>query len=86
MYDSSKPVKKVGRDTPAVVTSRHSWSIQLPGLVAASTPSGNAMAQASSSARNTSSSDAGRRASSSCATGWPVVSDRPMSPRANAPR
>ena len=79
------PVKKVGSDTPAVTISRQSWSIQLPGLVAARTPSGMAMAQEKNSATKVNSSDAGSRAASSDVTGRPVDTDWPRSPCSSCP-
>jgi hypothetical protein len=78
-------VKKVGSDTPAVVTTRHSWSIQLPGRVAAITPSGSATAQASAGPAAPARATPAAAASSSCSTGCPVVSEVPKSPRSQAP-
>ena len=79
------PVKKVGSETPAVTLTRHRWSTQVPGRVAANTPIGIAITQARMSAVNVSSSEAGRRLARSVATGRPEVSDMPRSPRKSSP-
>ena len=73
-------MKKVGSDTPAVVTMRQAWSTSEPGRIAAAMPSGTAIATERNSASNVSSADAGSRVSSSVMTGWPVVSEVPRSP------
>ena len=62
-------MKKVGRLTPAVDTSRQRWSTQELGLGAAAMPSGTATATESASASRVSSIEAGNRVSNSCTTG-----------------
>jgi hypothetical protein len=77
-------VKNTGRDTPAVLMMRHTWSIHAPGRFAAAMPSGIAIATASRSPSKVSSAEAGNRVSSFSATGWPVLSEVPRSPRARS--
>src|SRR5712691_1668294 len=74
----------MGSETPAVVSILERWSTHEPGRVAERTPRGRATATARSRPHAVSSSDAGSRASRSERTGWPVVSERPRSPRARS--
>ncbi len=76
-------MKKIGKETPAVVTIRQTWSIHEPGCIAAVMPSGSAIATDSVSAHRVSSADAGSRVINSLSTGWPVLSEVPRSPCAS---
>jgi hypothetical protein len=78
-------VKNTGSDTPAVAMMRQAWSTIEPGRIAAMMPSGIAAAIATMRPSRVSSAEAGRRVLISVATGWPVVSETPRSPRARPP-
>ena len=77
-------MKNTGSDTPAVVTMRQRWSIQVPCFTAASTPKGMAMPTARIRANRVSSAEAGRRVAISVTTGWPVLSELPRLPCARS--
>ena len=77
-------MKNTGSDTPAVATTRQAWSTSEPGRVAARMPSGTAIAIEKIRPSSVSSAEAGRRVLISVATGWPVVSETPRSPRARS--
>ncbi len=79
-------MKKIGKETPAVVTIRQTWSIHDPGRIAAVMPSGSAIAIDKKSAHSVSSADAGSRVINSLSTGCPVLSEVPRSPCASSRR
>ena len=78
-------MKNTGSDTPAVATTRQTWSMMELGRVAARIPSGTAIAIDTISPSRVSSAEAGRRVLISYPTGCPVVSELPRSPRAKSP-
>ena len=77
------PVQKIGIECPSSVTTRTMWSVGLFLRTAAQTPSGMPRPAPSRMAKVASSIVAGITAAMSSATGWPVRSDVPKSPRSD---
>ena len=80
------PVQKIGIECPSSVTTRTMWSVGLFFRTAAQTPSGMPSPAPNRMAKVASSIVAGITAAMSSATGCPVRSEVPKSPRSVSPR
>ena len=80
------PVQKIGIECPSSVTTRTMWSVGLFFRTAAQTPSGMPSPAPNRIAKVASSIVAGITAAMSSATGCPVRSEVPKSPRSVSPR